>query len=110
MADENGCSAHRKRKISPIAKAVGKKQKGPHGPVIGGHIQNAPGVCFGAIDHVAVMVDGTHQFFRVAAAVQPKGGVIAGGCSRRKIGWRLFKEFIEGQMMVILITADHYLY
>ncbi len=56
------------------------------------------------------MVHGAHQLFRIAAAVQPEGRIIAGSRGGLEVACRLFKKPIEGKMMVTLITADHDLF
>jgi len=60
MTDEDGRGTHRKRKVNSVTKAVSKKEKRAHGPVIGGHIKYPFGVSLGTIDHMAVVVHGAH--------------------------------------------------
>ncbi len=60
MTDEYGRSTHRKGKVNAVAKAVGKKEKGAHGPVFRCHIQYPPRIGFGTIHHMVVVVHSTH--------------------------------------------------
>ncbi len=60
MTDEYGRGTYRKGKVNTVAKPVGKKKEGAHGPVFCGHIEYSPGISFGTINHMAVVVHGTH--------------------------------------------------
>ena len=107
MTDENGCGPHRKGKVHAVAKTVSEKEKRSHGPVISRHIKDAFGICFSAVNHVAVVVHGAHRFFGVAAAVKPESRIIGGGCGRLKIRACLFEQFLKRKMIVTLRSANH---